>query len=287
MAVVRHRTGQVRVAVTGLGQGVVRWTAAEQALGARFSQAALQDVVLSPALAEDDLHASADYKVHLAHVLCRRILAELAGETYVRLNPAHNQRLLQTSAPSVPDQTGGLAGERVIQATPLALWRLVLDPLVLQACIPGCEAILRQSDERYEAVVQVGIGLVSARFSSTVDLKPLKIPTVTHGGLMRLTVAGSAGAMGRGRAEATLSLEPRSDGSTLLRWQALPILEGKLAQIGQRFVFAVARQLSEEFLDRLQTQATGQAPERARLPWHRRCMIWIQTVFSTLKPRRP
>jgi len=225
--------------------------------------------------------------VQLAHVLCRRILAELGGEAYVRLNPAHNQRLLQTSASSVPDQTGGLAGERVIQATPLALWNLVLDPTVLQGCMPGCEAIRRQSDERYEAVVQVGIGLVSARFSSTVDLRPLKVPTATQGGLMRLTVAGSAGAMGRGRAEATFSLEPRADGSTLLRWQALPILEGKLAQIGQRFVFAVARQLSEEFLDRLQTQATGQAPERARLPWHRRCMIWIQNVFSTLKTRRP
>lgn len=288
VAVVRHRGGQVRVAVTGLGQGVLRWPEAEQALGQQFAQTALQNVALSPALAEDDLHASARYKVHLAHVLCRRILAELQGEAYVRLSARHpQQQQAQDLAPSMSEQTEGLSGERVIRTTPLALWNLVLDPKVLQACMPGCEAIHRQSDERYEAVVQVGIGLVSARFSSTVDLQPLKVPTDTEGGQMRLTVAGSAGAMGRGRAEATFSLEPLPDGSTRLRWHALPILEGKLAQIGQRFVFAVARQLSEEFLDELQIQATGQAPERVRLPWHRRCWRWIQHFISMFQTRRP
>lgn len=287
VAVVQHLDAQVRVAVTGLGQGVLRWAEAEQALGQGFSQTALQNVALSPALAEDDLHASARYKVHLAHVLCRRILAELQGEAYVRLHAAHNQQQLLASAPSTPDQAEGLSGERVIQASPLALWQLVLDPQVLQACMPGCETIHRLSEERYEAVVQVGIGLVSARFSCTVDLQPLKMPTDTRGGQMRLTVSGSAGAMGKGRAEATLSLAPLPDGSTRLRWHALPVLEGKLAQIGQRFVFAVARQLSEEFLDKLQTQATGQPPERARLPWHRRCMRWIQNLFSMRLPRRP
>ncbi len=287
VAVVRHTGGQVHVAVTGLGQGVLRWPEAEQALGRQFAQSALHNLALSPTLAEDDLHASARYKVHLAHVLCRRILSELTGEAYVRLSAAHHQQQAQAQDPSVADQAQGLCGERVIQATPLALWNLVLEPRVLQACMPGCEAIHRQSNDRYEAVVQVGIGLVSVRFSSTVDLQPLKIPTDSVGGLMRLTVAGSAGAMGRGRAEATFSLEPLSDGSTRLRWHALPILEGKLAQIGQRFVFAVARQLSEEFLDKLQTQATGQPPERARLPWHRRCWRWIQNFYSMFKPWRP
>lgn len=284
VAVVRHRGGPVRIAVTGLGQGVVRWTEAEQALGLQFAQSALQNVVLSPTLAEDDLHASADYKVHLAHVLCRRILAELKGEPYIRLGAAHLQpQQKQASTASVLPQANGLSGERVIQATPLALWHLVLDPHVLQACIPGCEAIHRQSAERYEAVVQVGIGLVSARFSTTVDLTPLTVPTDTQGGHMRLTAAGNAGAMGRGRAEITLTLDPLPDGATRLRWHALPVLEGKLAQIGQRFVFAVARQLSEEFLDKLQTQATGQPPERTHVPLIRRWMRWIQNFFSTLK----
>ena len=288
VAVVRHPDGRVRVAITGLGQGVVRWTDAEQALGQQFSQTALQDIPLQAHVAEDDLHASGRYKVHLAHVLCRRILADLNGEPYIRLSAAHHKRSTGPSASALPDTAAaeGLSGERLIPSTPLALWNLVLDPPVLQACIPGCEAIHRHSQEHYEAVVQVGIGLVSARFNCTVDLAPLKVPSEREGGLMRLTVAGQAGAMGRGRAEATFALEPQADGATLLRWQAQPVLEGKLAQIGQRFVFAVARQLSEEFLDRLQTQATGQPPERAALPWPRRCMRWLQTFFSMIHFRR-
>ena len=81
-------------------------------------------------------------------------------------------------------------------------------------------------------------------------------------------------------------LVPLSDGSTKLRWHARPVLEGKLAQIGQRFVFAAARQLSESFLDRLQSEATGQTPDRPHPGWLRRSMRWIQSLFSMFKPRR-
>ena len=286
VAVVRQPNGQVRVAVTGLGQGVVRWSYAEQALSQNFSAAALTTISLSPTVAEDDLHATARYKTHLAHVLCRRIVAGLTGEAYVRLaGPAMVEHQAEPLASTV-DPDGGLSGERVIAATPMNLWHLVLDPQVLQRCLPGCEAIHRRGDARYEAVVLVGIGLVSARFSTTVDLTPIQVPTDTQGGQMRLTVAGSAGPMGRGSAEATFSLVLLSDGSTKLRWHARPVLEGKLAQIGQRFVFAAARQLSESFLDRLQSEATGQTLDRPYLGWLRRSMRWIQSLFSKFKPRR-
>ncbi|MEN9889522.1 MAG: hypothetical protein RL559_1559 [Pseudomonadota bacterium] len=283
VAVVRHPDGLVRVAVTGLGQGVLRWAEAEQALSARFSQTALSNTVLSPKVAEDDVHASARYKTHLAQVLCRRIVAALAGEPYTRLGAGQPPAQASASAVAAP-ATSGLAGERTLQATALALWQLVLDPQVLQRCIPGCETIQRHSEERYDAVVQVGLGLVSARFHCTVALQPLQTPSAREGGRMRLVVSGDAGALGRGGAQATFALTPQADGGTLLQWQAEPVLEGKLAQIGQRFVFAVARQLSEEFLDRLQTVATGQPPPRA--PWPTRLRQRLQHILSMLNPWR-
>lgn len=285
VAVARHRDGRVRVAVTGLGQGVVRWTQAEAALAQDFSQVALQGVALNPALGEEDLHASASYKAHLAHVLCRRVLADLCAQPYLRLGATPVQDAAGGAVDTLgeSDPAGGLSGERVIRSTPRALWDLVLDPQVLQACMPGCESIQRLHGERYEAVVQVGIGLVSARFKSTVDLTPINMPTDIQGGRMRLTVVGNAGPMGQARAEAHFSLEPLPEGATRLRWQAVPVLEGKLAQIGQRFVFAVARQLSDEFLDRLQTRATGQAPQWRSAPWPLR---WLQKLLSMLNFRR-
>ncbi|MDP4923698.1 MAG: hypothetical protein NWR15_09315, partial [Limnohabitans sp.] len=75
---------RVRVAVTGLGFGVVRWQQAEQALTAQFDLAALEPLASASALPEGlealgDLHASAAYRCHLAQVLLCRCVAELSG----------------------------------------------------------------------------------------------------------------------------------------------------------------------------------------------------------------
>lgn len=62
----------VRIAITGLGHGVMRWPAAQDALSKRFDVQALQDITLDPCDATQDIHASAVYRVHLAKVLCER-----------------------------------------------------------------------------------------------------------------------------------------------------------------------------------------------------------------------
>ena len=75
-----HDNSPVRVAITGLGQGVVRWPEAEAALQARWSVTSLDGMQLSAELAHSDVHASADYRAHLAAVLCRRGVAADTGE---------------------------------------------------------------------------------------------------------------------------------------------------------------------------------------------------------------
>ena len=75
VAVARQASG-VRVAITGLGHGVCRWPEAEAALARRFDPAALQGLRLDAEQASSDLHASADYRVHLAAVLTRRAVAQ-------------------------------------------------------------------------------------------------------------------------------------------------------------------------------------------------------------------
>lgn len=66
----------VRVAVTGAGQGgVFRHSAAEAALAANWSPAALDGVTISPDGLNSDIHASAEYRAHLVGVITKRAVA--------------------------------------------------------------------------------------------------------------------------------------------------------------------------------------------------------------------
>ena len=67
----------VRVAVTGAGPGVVRWTEAEAALTASFTPDAAKDLVLGGDL-NTDIHASAEYRAHLAGTMLARAVAAAA-----------------------------------------------------------------------------------------------------------------------------------------------------------------------------------------------------------------
>ena len=73
--VARHAE-TVRVAVTGAGPGVFRWTDAEAALAADFSVAVVAGLALDAGDLNTDIHASAEFRAHLAGVM----LAQAVGE---------------------------------------------------------------------------------------------------------------------------------------------------------------------------------------------------------------
>jgi carbon-monoxide dehydrogenase medium subunit len=63
----------VRVAVTGAGtRGVFRMPAMEAALEREWSASVLRSTIVSPLDLQSDLHASAEYRAHLVHVLAQR-----------------------------------------------------------------------------------------------------------------------------------------------------------------------------------------------------------------------
>lgn len=69
----------VRVAVTGAGPCVFRWTAAEAALAQHFAPEAIDGLqVLADGL-NRDIHADAAYRAHLVTVMAKRALAQALG----------------------------------------------------------------------------------------------------------------------------------------------------------------------------------------------------------------
>ena len=261
VAVTRDTERKVRVAVTGLGNGIVRWLEAEQALSSQWCVAALDHLPVVEAMALSDVHASAEYRAHLMAVLCRRAVAAQTGEspTMPRLvkratNSPLKQQPHQDNAPPL------LKGEHLIDANLSLVWQALFDPVILQASIPGCSALRLVALHDYQATVKVGLGPVSASFETSVQLMPDVAPTdQAQLAKCSLLVSGKAGALGSGQAQVQVQLQ-RVGAHTRLTWTAQPQLQGRLAQLGNRLVQASAQRLSAQFFERLAQALSGETP---------------------------
>ena len=277
VAVARTLDGQGRVALTGLGSGVQRWPQAEQALGRHFSAQALQALSTQGLQALADLHASADYRRHLAGVLAGRCVTALGGGALPPPAPlARRQRTDAVAAPQEAVPEDGFGGVQMLAGEPAQVWQTLLDARQLQASIPGCEALVQTSPEAYEATVKVGLGPLSVRFKSEVLLSDQRPPQS-----LTLVFRGSAGALGSGQGRARVRLEPVG-GQTRLHWWVQVQLSGRLAQFGNRLVEATARKLSGEFFERMGQALPSDASPRPIVQtasWWRRL---LQFFFPSL-----
>ena len=70
----------VRVAVTGAGPGVFRWTAAEAALGKKMAPEAIASLSVPASDMNEDIHATREYRANLVSVMAKRALARMGGK---------------------------------------------------------------------------------------------------------------------------------------------------------------------------------------------------------------
>jgi CO/xanthine dehydrogenase FAD-binding subunit/carbon monoxide dehydrogenase subunit G len=259
VAVARSLQGQVRVAITGLGAGVTRWAEAETALTSNWGVDALNDLAFDARAAQTDIHASAFYRAHLVSVLTRRAVAADTGEPAAM--PARTPVTPVLRETPTPSQ-GRLQGSRLLPAPAAHVWQQLLDPAVLQRCIPGCQAMTLTRPEHYQAMVKVGLGPIAATFETQVVLVTEPSQGSQSPMRCRLVLTGQAGALGAGKATVLVELHavevPHTQHTqTRLDWQATPELTGKLAQLGNRLMDATALNLSQQFFNRFTELLSG------------------------------
>lgn len=135
-----------------------------------------------------------------------------------------------------------MTGEYRIPAPRARVWEALNDPEVLRGCIPGCEAVEKQSDTEFTARVTAKVGPVKAKFTGKVTLSEVDPPN----GYV-ITGEGSGGVAGFGKGGATVRLADADEGGTVLTYVAHASVGGKLAQIGSRLVDATARKMADDF----------------------------------------
>ena len=68
-------------------------------------------------------------------------------------------------------------GEVQLAANRDTVWKMLNDPAVLKACIPGCEQLDLNANNEFQAIATIKVGTVKARCKGKVGLSDLNPPT--------------------------------------------------------------------------------------------------------------
>jgi carbon-monoxide dehydrogenase medium subunit len=78
-AFVAETGGGIRVAITGAGPGVFRWSEAEAALAKSMSPDAIASLTMPADDLNEDIHGTREYRANLVKVMTKRAVAKIAG----------------------------------------------------------------------------------------------------------------------------------------------------------------------------------------------------------------
>lgn len=147
-----------------------------------------------------------------------------------------------------------MTGEQHVAAPRARVWEALNDPAVLAACIPGCQSLEREGDDRFAAVAEVKIGPIGARFKGAVTLSDIDAPnSYVLSGQGNGGIAGNA----KGRAQVRLA----DDGAgTRVSWTVDAEVGGRMAQLGGPIIDATARQLAGRFFQKFGEVVTRGLP---------------------------
>jgi carbon monoxide dehydrogenase subunit G len=141
-----------------------------------------------------------------------------------------------------------MQGTRLLLATQQEAWQALNDPVILKACIPGCEKFESTEPNVYSATVSLKIGPVAAKFTGKVSLLDIQPP---HSYALKFDATG--GVAGFGKGESKVQLTPVDQGVEL-SYSVNSQVGGKIAQLGQRLIDGVAKSLAEDFFARFEKE---------------------------------
>jgi carbon monoxide dehydrogenase subunit G len=151
-------------------------------------------------------------------------------------------------------------GEQRIAAPLQRVWEALNNPDVLRASIPGCQTLDKTTNDRFNAVVEVKVGPIGARFKGAVTLTDLNPPKG-----YTLILEGNGGIAGSVKGSAKVSLT-ESNGGTLISYVVDAQVGGRMAQLGGPIIDATAKQLAGKFFTRFGELVGGTAAVAATSP---------------------
>ena len=130
------------------------------------------------------------------------------------------------------------------------VWGLLHDPAVLAKVLPGTKTLSQAAADRFEGVMKVSLGpLTAAEFSVVVTLTDERPPEHFA---MQIDGKGGVGFV-KGTAVVDLADDP-STGGTLMTYSSDVLVGGRIAAVGQRLIESVGRMMSKQALESLNAE---------------------------------
>jgi carbon monoxide dehydrogenase subunit G len=141
-----------------------------------------------------------------------------------------------------------LEGTQQLNAPRQRLYQLLVDPEVLQRCIPGCESLEKTGENTYAATIRAGVGSIKGVFKGNVKLEDMRPPE--H---YRIVVDGK-GTQGFLKGSGDLDLEEQG-ATTIVHYTGELQVGGTIASVGQRMIQGTAKMMATQFFLSLEAEA--------------------------------
>jgi len=137
-----------------------------------------------------------------------------------------------------------ISGVIVFPADREVVWAKLNDPEVLKTCIPGCQTLEKVGNATFAGIVKVKVGPITATFKTNVTLDDLDPPKG-----YRINGEGEGGISGFARGGITVALKesPVGESACILTYEASADVGGKIAQLGTRMIYGVAKKIADQF----------------------------------------
>ena len=170
-----------------------------------------------------------------------------------------------------------IEGIQELRASRSRVYAALIDPAVLQRCIPGCEELRKTGENTYAATLKAGVGAIKGLFKSTVTLQDMRPPS--H---YRIVVEGK-GQPGFLKGSGDLDLE-EGEGTTLVRYAGDVQIGGTIAGVGQRMIQGAAKMMASQFFTAIEAEAKAAPDEEP--PKHgffRTALRWFSGWIRRIK----
>jgi carbon monoxide dehydrogenase subunit G len=125
-----------------------------------------------------------------------------------------------------------------------AVWRFMMDPRRVAACMPGAELDEVVDERTFLGNVKVKVGAITTRYKGRVQL--ILVDEAAH--RIQMVAEGRETSGGTAKGSMSSSLRPLADGGTEVVAEASVDLTGRIMQVGRGMIQGVSHQLFLQFV---------------------------------------